>query len=50
MEGYAKAVDVGAGRCLRFAVLFGRGIAQGAKGGGVFGLPGFEEAGDTEVD
>ena len=50
MEGHAKAVDIGAGRCLRFAVLFGRGIAQGAKGGCVSGLPGFEEAGDTKVD
>src|SRR5579884_2583019 len=46
----AQAVDVGARRRLRPAVLFWRGVAGGAEIGSISGLTGLEMTGNAEVD
>ena len=50
MKGYSQAIDVGAGSCLRFAVLFWGGVARRAKRGGILRLSWLEEAGDAKID
>src|SRR5579883_2712592 len=46
----SQTVDVGAGRRLRSAILFGGSVAGGAERGRIFGLPWFEVPGNAEID
>ena len=50
VEGSSQAVDIGAGRGLGPAILFGCRVARGTERGRIFRLPRFEVAGDTEID